>query len=533
MAPRQGGRGYGAAVENGALRYTSVSAINKFSGCQRAWYYKYVERLPDDPPGPAMQFGIEAHGRIEHYLKTGENVLGEIERAGWKYIPAPGDDLIIEGEVAAGVPLSSMGVPLNGGMDLADPRFLSSGGVRVTDWKFKSDPKRYGTTPERLVDPTDSDGRQMLGYAYWVVLNKARFPGIEWVQVRHIHFKTRGPPAAFEVLSEQIPLQEIAWGWEIVGEKFVAPMKLAAAAKSAEDVPYDENFCFAYHKPCPFIKTCPQGNVGDVGSLFNGSASTKPVQQEENAMSMIDRMKKLAAPGWVDATATATTPVAETKAETKAATKAEPKAKLTVDEALTVLGNDFAPEPVRETEPTPQIDLTKPEPAFDPLPPKRGPGRPKKVVADAPPAPTAKAEVRPHTITVTGYVTAEEPKVVSVITTTGPTTYPIDTVGGPIFKLYFGCSPVGVETRTLHSFMEALERQALKACAEKLPDVRMSEKDGLKYGKYKAVLSQLAKENPPAPGHYVVNYGDERIEAVASGLESIAAPGNVVRGGGR
>ena len=141
--------------------------------------------------------------------------------------------------------------------------------------------------------------------------------------------------------------------------------------------------------------------------------------------------------------------------------------------------------------------------------------------------------MRPHTITVTGYVTAEEPKVVSVITTTGPTTYPIDTVGGPIFKLYFGCSPVGVETRTLHSFMEALERQALKACAEKLPDVRMSEKDGLKYGKYKAVLSQLAKENPPAPGHYVVNYGDERIEAVASGLESIAAPGNVVRGGGR
>ena len=519
MAPRQGGRGYGAAVVDGALRYTSVSAINKFSGCQRAWYYKYVQRLPDDPPGPAMQFGIEAHGRIEHYLKTGEDVLGEVERAGWKYIPAPGPDLIIEGEVAAGVPLASMGVPLNGGMDLADPRFLPSGGVRVTDWKFKSDPKRYGTTSERLVDPLDADGRQMLGYAYWVVLNKARFPGLEWVQVRHIHFKTRGPSAAFEVLSAQVPLQEIAWGWEIVGEKFVNPMKLAAAAKSAEDVPYDENFCFAYHKPCPFIKTCPQGNVGDVGSLFNGSASTKaPIQ--ENAMSMIERMKKLAAPGWVDETM-----VAETKAETKA----EPKAKLTVDEALEVLGTTFAPEPVRETEPTPQIDLTKPEPAFDPLPPKRGPGRPRK---DPNAAPVAKAEpkVAPkaETISVGGYIVMEEPAGESA-----RVKIPVTNLEVQSFKLYFGCSPVGVETRTLHSFMEALEKKALTACNEKLPDVRMSEKDGLKYGKYKAVLSQLAKENPPTPGHYVVNYGDERIEAVASGLESIAAPGNVVRGGGR
>src|SRR5262249_34814027 len=92
--------GLGPPVVAGELRYTSMSQITTFDpvqygGCPRRWYYKYVLNLPE-PPFKAGEIGENVHKQIEHYLKTGENTLGDLARAGQHLLPKPGKDLEVE-----------------------------------------------------------------------------------------------------------------------------------------------------------------------------------------------------------------------------------------------------------------------------------------------------------------------------------------------------------------------------------------------------------------------------------------------------
>src|SRR3990167_1922896 len=91
---------YGPAVVNHKLRYLSASAISAFDpeqtgGCPRRWYFEKILGKKA-PPSKAQDTGTEVHAQIQHYLVTGENVLGAIALQGKKFLPQPGKDLIVE-----------------------------------------------------------------------------------------------------------------------------------------------------------------------------------------------------------------------------------------------------------------------------------------------------------------------------------------------------------------------------------------------------------------------------------------------------
>ena len=105
--------------------------------------------------------------------------------------------------------------------------------------------------------------------------------------------------------------------------------------------------------------------------------------------------------------------------------------------------------------------------------------------------------------------------------------------------LYFGCSPVGVVTQTLHAYVDDLELEIIKVAnqhgASPLKagdDLRTAEDKVFGFGKWKAYIKAAAKERTPSAGHYVVAQGaDERVDCAADALAAVLPPGSVVRGG--
>ena len=103
-------------VVDGVMQYTSVSAMQKAHACVRQWRYKYVERLPDNPPSKGQLRGMQGHSRIQTFLQKGLDVLDPLERLGVEkgLIPAPGADLLVEEHFGSPTPLYALTVPMTG-----------------------------------------------------------------------------------------------------------------------------------------------------------------------------------------------------------------------------------------------------------------------------------------------------------------------------------------------------------------------------------------------------------------------------------
>src|SRR5262245_20336800 len=91
---------HGPAVADGKIRYLSVSSITafdekSFGGCERRWWYRYIAKVKE-PPTKVQKLGTQVHAQIEHYLRTGEDVLGDLARSGARFLPRPGKDLYLE-----------------------------------------------------------------------------------------------------------------------------------------------------------------------------------------------------------------------------------------------------------------------------------------------------------------------------------------------------------------------------------------------------------------------------------------------------
>lgn len=86
------------------------------------------------------------------------------------------------------------------------------------------------------------------------------------------------------------------------------------------------------------------------------------------------------------------------------------------------------------------------------------------------------------------------------------------------FSLYFGCTPVGVQTQTLTAYVDNLDKMLCEAAQLNCADIRTTMSQDFSFGKWRGYLSKLALEELPAPGHYVVLPGDERVEVVANAL---------------
>jgi hypothetical protein len=96
----------GSAVKNGIVRFLSVSAIKMFDkecdgGCPRKYWFHYVGKKKLEKT-KALKKGIGFAKDLEHYLKTGEDVLPPELRPAMKYLPKPGPDIEVERKFATG-----------------------------------------------------------------------------------------------------------------------------------------------------------------------------------------------------------------------------------------------------------------------------------------------------------------------------------------------------------------------------------------------------------------------------------------------
>ena len=79
------------------LERVSVSQIASFdptqpAGCPRRWWFRYVAGKPE-PETASKSKGKDFHTSIEHYLKTGEDVLSPEVRAG-KHLIRRGEERV-------------------------------------------------------------------------------------------------------------------------------------------------------------------------------------------------------------------------------------------------------------------------------------------------------------------------------------------------------------------------------------------------------------------------------------------------------
>jgi hypothetical protein len=561
--------GFGPAVLDGQIRYTSVSQIEKhdpesFGGCERRWWFRYVGGLPEKQT-KRQALGTQVHAQIEHYLRTGEDVLGELARAGKRFLPAPmpvAPGLDVEVPVggmreltpggfrgAIDSELTCAGVPVVGFVDAinarqlevndAGERVVERGVVEAVDWKSTKridsevDPETgivtaqgYGKTPEEL-----SRTHQMVGYG---VLLAARFPWAHSVRLSHGIFQTSGPRKASK-RSALVTVDEVRARWRNRSEPVVERMKATARATSVASVPVNLKACKAYGG-CPYVEACPRDAKAVLRAMFEGGES----------MGLLDRVRPKAnaeAPA-PTATSAVNAEIAALEAEeAKRAAGQEPAAPVTPPDApapsaVAELPDELPAPGECQSEKQIQLDVdaiaTKKHACpcgttVKVKPTKLGDGNYYALVPKhekpAPKVEAAAPSLPPATLRFDGAkspeVKAAEAASVAVVEVTK---------AAPPFEgivLYMDSIEHGVVAQRLEPY--AYKKAAELAAHEGAPDVRCApEKSALAFGKWKGALAGLVRLEPPPPGVYAISMANEIGAVVAEALIPMAA--RVVQG---
>lgn len=263
------------SVENGIVRKFSVSQAKTFMACPRKWHFLKVQHR-EEPKTKAAEKGDKGHKRIETYLETGVDVLGKFERAGLQYMPIPGPDLLVEEKFGA-TPLESEGVPFTGRIDVANPRILPWRTLKITDWKFSSDPRRWAAKAEDLISARTEAGIQTMGYGMWALNARRRFGwDFDFVEVEHVYFAMEGRPDSFQIRAT-VPVDKIESEWQTV-RPLMREVKDVAKESDWRRVPAtkDEEVCRSKYGGCPFLAECKGGR-----SLIARAKTTKQKNTEQ------------------------------------------------------------------------------------------------------------------------------------------------------------------------------------------------------------------------------------------------------------
>jgi CRISPR/Cas system-associated exonuclease Cas4 (RecB family) len=241
----------------GELARISATQITNFDtdqdgGCPTSWWFEKVDGRPK-PGIKAQAIGSEIHGQLEHFILTGEDVLGPIPRAGKHLLPQRDPRLEVEREIRTTIE----GVALVGYIDLLNPTGIHvdeqgphvdpPGTVEVLDHKTTGSISSWAKAPSALVRTV-----QMPLYGKVVA---DLFPGGEHVRLSHLYFQTKGAPKA-EKRSALVPLEVIRGRWQKI-ESTVREMKDVAREGDVEKVPKNFNACGAYGG-CPYRDVCPR-----------------------------------------------------------------------------------------------------------------------------------------------------------------------------------------------------------------------------------------------------------------------------------
>jgi hypothetical protein len=328
--PKPRVQGFGPVIDDaGNIRFLSVSQLEKFDasvygGCERRWWFRYVQRRPEKQT-KNQKLGDQVHAQAEHYLKTGEDVLGDIIRAGKRFLPRPGADLIIERQFAQlewPGPLESpvvsdlvaAGVPLIGKGDLLHARgeWVDDAGIVHPDPDaFEAFDHKTTKQIDDVIDPDIgivtkkglakkaeelADTWQMTGYG---VLGHKLWPDKRFARLGHGYYQTQGPRAASK-RSMLVPVDRILARWR-QADDIVEHMKEVARTKRVQDVRPNYDSCTAYGG-CPHRSDCPKDDAIVFRLVFGshaGSLVQRLGQGERNdPMSLLKkRQEALAAQG--------------------------------------------------------------------------------------------------------------------------------------------------------------------------------------------------------------------------------------------
>ncbi len=363
----------------GVLARTSVSQVGTFDpsqdgGCPTKWWMEKIDGRWQVST-KAQTGGTEDHAQIEHYLNTGEDVLGPRTRVGKYLIPAPGSDLLVEHEFK-GTDLVAAGVPFLGYIDCVNPRgeYLDAEGelkrdppdtIEVIDWKTTSDFKwaKAGSALVRTV--------QMPAYGQYVstsplvALGNGNGDRFDFVRLSHVYFRTKGAPAA-EKRTALVPLTTIRSRWEQISG-VVREMKDVALESDVRKVPKNLNACTAYGG-CPHANYCPRNKLDLLKTVLHAvhepvvtEPVTPEVSQGARPMGILDRLKAEAAakttppPTLPDASTIAPKALATAMVAAGQAVVAAPKAASKLD-AIAKMKADLA-----EAERLAALEMTDPE----------------------------------------------------------------------------------------------------------------------------------------------------------------------------
>jgi len=492
---------------NARINYLSVSQLKSARLCLRKWYLKKVVGL-DEPMRASLELGTLVHAQLEHYLKTGENTLGEIAAAALPYLPEPKTSLGYEVAITETVrpviksKLTADGIPLVGFIDRIDQR--PGRAIRVVDYKTSKDPEKWAATPEQLTSTEHDAGIQMVGYA---VSESEELP-VDEVELEHLILHTKPTKkdraegrTAKQVIAKITP-KKARDEWERMN-LLARKLREVAKAKTLDEVEPSWESCGAFGG-CAFHATC----------LVNECRSKTPTPNGEKPMSLADilaKRKALSAPPQ-----TSIVPVPATVPPT-----------VTVTTTTTAAS---APEPVPQVVP-PDAPPSDPAKAADPLPnpdmeknpdaekPKRG--RKPKASADAATVTHAAVEMK------TDAADAMIAEVKKTLT---------ETPSG--FNLFIDCIPSSGAI-AFAGYVDA-RLDTIREAFPDLIDVRLAPKKGknaegkdvdhpLAYGGWKGVLAAECRLNPPQGNLCALGvYGSEFMQVAIEALEPLAKV--VVRG---
>ena len=282
-----------AALENGPVvnsvtrqvRWLSASVITvgdhtQVGGCERRWYYKYVEGR-NEPSTPQQTEGVEVHRQIEEYLNTGVDKLGAIASFGRDHIPRRGV-LAIEHPVRMTVGVST---PFFGHVDCIqscspdDPLHT----VEVIDWKTTSSISKWAKPAEELADTT-----QMICYGEYAARNFFA----EHVRLTHVYFQTRGP-AKSERRSILLDRRTVAERFHRITQ-VANRLEQVARFDSVESTNANKHACSAY-RGCPHRAYCSAGKP-TLDELFGPTKKDRSTKEMSLRDQLLASIKKPAVP---------------------------------------------------------------------------------------------------------------------------------------------------------------------------------------------------------------------------------------------
>lgn len=306
----------GHTIVDGELQHLSVSSLEKgdrnAGGCERRWnYWKRQGKTAEESAKgqKSKEAGTKLHAELEHYERTGENVLGRLAQKGLHFIPDPGPDLRVEtpihkviqipdgtsvlgpnGDIVHGTrprvvsPLTAAGIPFAGYIDLWHRRGINKGAdditelhdppgtIEVMDWKWKGNVvDRYGNSTlisrDKLVYTT-----QMAGYGEWI---RRTIPDAHYIRLSHGVFPDKG--GAPRKITKLHVVQDCSNTWEYV-ETVARTLRDVAKESNVDKVPANLMACTSYGG-CPHAEYCTARQNNSMSRLF-GETAEQELQQE-------------------------------------------------------------------------------------------------------------------------------------------------------------------------------------------------------------------------------------------------------------